>query len=134
MRKVAEKLVPPSKRVGKLLGKDFRITLEGLEEGIDAVIANEIKHHDLTLFPVDTTKVNWARLIDMSVNRKPPFEDGKTEKGFRDAIVMEAFSQLVDTLPLTRSIRVILLTGDELLQRAIEERTKSDERVWSLMT
>lgn len=55
--------------------------------------------------------------------RNPPFEAGEKEKGFRDAIVAETFLQLVSSSPKTPSVcRVVLITSDELLTRAVKDR------------
>jgi hypothetical protein len=127
---VAKKLIPHSERVGKLLGKDFGISLDGLKKGIDSVIEEEIKRHHLTVLVVDTAKVDWANIIECATNRAPPFEEGPKEKGFRDAIVMETFCQLVHKLSKTkRHTYIILLTGDRLLTSSVQDRLKGDNRV-----
>ena len=52
-----------------------------------------------------------------------PFSRGEKEKGFRDALVLESFCQLVQASPKTPAVcRMIILVQDELLARTIEQR------------
>src|SRR4029077_13322275 len=51
--------------------------------------------------------------------RKPPFQMGEKEKGFRDAIILETFLQLVDGASSNRSTtRLVLVSNDGLLREA----------------
>jgi hypothetical protein len=55
--------------------------------------------------------------------RRPPFEEGETEKGFRDCMVVECFMQLVADSPRTPNVcRIVLVTGDGLVAKAVELR------------
>jgi hypothetical protein len=76
MFKVAQKLLTEVDRIGKLLDRDFRITKTGLQQAIDAVIAAEITRHKLNVRSLDTRLVDWPALIDRSISRAPPFEEG----------------------------------------------------------
>ena len=130
MLQVADALVAPAKKVGRLLGQDFGITPARLEQGVQSVIADEVKRHKLTHINLNTHKVDWKALIDRSLSRKPPFEKGKTEKGFRDALVMETFFQLVQKLSGVKGhLRVIFLTADKLLIDAVRERAAGKDYV-----
>ena len=62
-------------------------------------------------------------MIDRAVRRQPPFEfdpESKTEKGFRDAIILETFLQLHEKLNLSSPNKLILLSADGLLKTAVE--------------
>ena len=62
-------------------------------------------------------------MIHAAAYRKPPFEAGSKEKGFRDALIGESFLQLLAGSPKTPSVcRVVLVTADNLLTQAVKER------------
>lgn len=59
-----------------------------------------------------------------------PFSRGDKEKGFRDALIAEAFAQLVAESPVTPKVcRVALVTGDVLLSEAVTSRTQDRSNV-----
>ncbi len=126
----AERLLPQLEKLEKLLGHKLGITRETLLERVEAAILNQMRELGIQGLPLDSTKVDWARLIDLAVNRLPPFDGGEKEKGFRDAVILEAFCQLVETAPKTPSIcRTFLITNDELLKAAAEARVQSCQNV-----
>lgn len=129
MLQVALKLATQAERVGKLLGKDFGITKQSLERSIDTVIAHEVKRHDLKIQRLDTALVDWAAIIRRSVSREAPFEDGKTEKGFRDSIVLETFMQLTEEISASKAHRLVLMTNDSRLKEAVVERMRGKDYV-----
>lgn len=80
---------------------------------------------NLDLLNLDSSRVDWVRLSNDAVFRRPPFEPGEKEKGFRDSLIMESFVQLVEQSPSTPSLcRVVLVTEDDLLSRAVRARTE----------
>ena len=118
----AERLIPQLEKVERLLGHKFGITKETLDERVDAVISREIARHHLTLHNLDTSKVDWTDLISRSVQRRPPFDPGEKEKGFRDAVVLQTFRQIIEDLPKSpQSCRIVLMSGDRLLVEAARE-------------
>lgn len=129
MMLVAQKLEMQANRVGKLLGKDFGITKRGLEKGIDSVIDQEVKRHSLEVRHLDVSSVDWVSLIKQSTTRTPPFEEGKSEKGFRDAMVLETFAQLVADKSDSKAQTFVLLTNDKRLKDALTERMRGKENV-----
>jgi hypothetical protein len=71
---------------------------------------------------------------EKSVFRLPPFDVGESEKGFRDAILVETFCQLVKTLPKTPAIcRIVLLSSDELLLEAATNRLHDRNNIFLLV-
>jgi hypothetical protein len=73
---------------------------------------------------VDYASVDWERLLLDAAFRRPPFQQGETEKGFRDSMVVESFLRLVSESPkTTQACRLVLVTGDALVTEAIESRT-----------
>jgi len=72
---------------------------------------------------LDHTKVDWPRVVQASVYRRPPFDPGEKEKGFRDALIAESFLQLLEVSPKTPSVcRLVFVTNDQLLSEAVRER------------
>ena len=79
---------------------------------------------------LDSSKVDSEDLLGRSVQRRPPFDPGEKEKGFRDAIVLETFYQIIEDLPKSpQSCRVILISGDQLLTDAARERAGARSNV-----
>jgi len=63
------------------------------------------------------------------VNRRAPFEK-KSERGFRDAIIVETFMQLVNDSPHEpRRCRIVLMTNDGLLGDAARTRVSDRDNV-----
>lgn len=116
-------LLPHIKKVESLLRHKLNINEEILKERVLSAIDRELKSMGAEVVPVDTDKVDWQAVINASCERIPPFEEGEKEKGFRDAVFLETFVQIVQNSPSTpRVCRVIAVTEDEVLQRAIESR------------
>jgi hypothetical protein len=131
MLEVALKLVVQVEKVGKLLGRNFEITKHGLEQAVDSVIADDVKRYGLNLRKLNTDLVDWNALIDRAASRHPPFEaGGKTEKGFRDAVALETFAQLVEDISKSKGDqRIVLITKDGRLREAVEERMQGIDKV-----
>ena len=120
----AQRFIPQLAKVENLLGYSFGISKETLDERVEAAIAREIQRHKLQVRKLDVSKVDWEDLISRSVQRLPPFDPGEKEKGFRDAVVVETFSQLIENLPKSpQSCRIILMSGDQLLIEAARKKT-----------
>lgn len=109
----------------RLMGKSFGFTSESARAQIQELIAKRMEEHRIVAPSFDAAAVDWNRIIERAAFRIPPFESGDTEKGFRDAIVLETFSQLHNTLNLSEPSQLILVTNDILLNSAVEERLKS---------
>ena len=117
-------LLPALQKIGKLLGNEPGISEQMLNDKIDELIANGIKRHQLNEVGIDHDAVDWGKIIDDSVLRKPPFQR-EEEKGFRDAILVETFFQVAESLISTdRDCTVFLLTDDKLMIDAALERAK----------
>lgn len=126
----ARRLLPQLEKVESLIGHKFGITEEILDERVNAVIKREIERHGLQLHLFDASKVDWGDLISRSVERHPPFDPGENEKGFRDAVVLETFYQLIEGLPKSpQSCRIVLMSGDRLLANAARAKTEGRANV-----
>jgi hypothetical protein len=103
--------------------------------------------HGVVVVQVPFASVNWRRVAFDSLYRRPPFSPGKSEKGFRDALILESIKSIAsrhgeaeiivatnddllrDTCSSQLSITVVK-DGDEFLSRLRAEQTQSTmERV-----
>jgi len=124
MRKRALLLVPHIEKVERLLGHNLAITSESLLSGVEKVLAQRQQELDLLSLALDYNKVDWASVALDAAFRRPPFEEGDKEKGFRDRLIAESFLQLVANSPRTAaSCRIVLLSNDKLLTETVEART-----------
>ena len=65
-------------------------------------------------------KIDWRRLISDALWRLPPFtEDKKTEKGFRDSLIMETVLSVAAAKPNTQ---IDFVSSDGLLRQAVRSR------------
>jgi hypothetical protein len=88
-----------------------------------------LERHSLKVLELDTQSVGWPELIQRAVTRQPPFEE-KQEKGFRDAVILETFCQLVEKLPKSaQSCRIVFVCADGLLAGAARERVANRTNV-----
>lgn len=111
-------------KVERLLNHKLNITHEGLTTSVQDRIRDQIEKYNVNVLELAIDKVNWQNLITDALSRKPPFEDGEKEKGFRDALIVETFLQLVEASPKSRDrCWLVLLTGDNLLSEAVTSKT-----------
>jgi hypothetical protein len=123
MRKAGASLLPSLEKVERLLGHNLGINQKTLDERVKSAIESQLSNLGIQTVRLDVAKVEWQKIIDASVRRYPPFEDGDKEKGFRDALIGEAFIQLATQSPRTPSkCRVVLVTGDSLLADFVRPR------------
>jgi hypothetical protein len=128
-------LVPPIQKLERLLGHNLNITEEIISQRIQEGIDRQIADLKIQTLPVDSSKVDWNRIMLDAVYRHPPFASGEKEKGFRDALICEAFAQLVSLSPTTaRVCRITLVTGDDLLSEAVKAQTSGRSNVSILRT
>jgi hypothetical protein len=124
MRKKAVELLSPILKLERLLGHNLNITEEIVEQRVNAVIEQQILELGISIISLDETKVDWKAMMLDSAYRRPPFDSGEKEKGFRDALVAVAFLQLIEQSPVTPKVcRIALVTNDELLRAAVNAKT-----------
>jgi hypothetical protein len=123
MQAEAMKLRSAINRIERLLGHNLALTDEVLLNRVDTAILAKASSLGLTELKLNHELVDWSSLIKAATYRLPPFQPGEKEKGFRDAIVLESFLQLVSESPKTPQLcRVVLVTSDALLKEAVEKR------------
>lgn len=129
MQSRALNLYKQVQKLDRLLGHQST-TQEIILARIRSVIEEQINELKIDRLEVDTNDVKWQDMIDASAYRRPPFDPGENEKGFRDAIVAEAFMQLVSRSPSTpRQCRLAFVSDDDLLRLHIEQRTSTNQNV-----
>jgi hypothetical protein len=130
MQNKALELLPSIGKMEKLLGHGLNITEEIALEHVEKAITRhqqELSLEDLTLH---VSRVDWDRLMSDAVYRRPPFQPGDKEKGFRDTLLVESFLQLVEDSPKSpQSCRLVLVSGDILVKEALEGRLKGTSNV-----
>jgi hypothetical protein len=122
MKREAVSLLPSLARLERVIGHPLNITEEVISDRISDAVNRQVQHLQLIVHPASYDRVDWLRLVGDAVDRRAPFE-GKSEKGFRDAIIAETFLQLVEESPSQpQHCRLVLLTNDSLLSEAVKFR------------
>lgn len=130
MRTKAYDLLPNLQKLERLLNHNLAITPDILDSRVDAAIDENLRRLKIKNVDLDTKKVDWGAIINRAVCRKPPFQPGDKEKGFRDSIIAESFLQLVEASPITPSAcRIAFVTNDERLSDYIRARTADRKNV-----
>lgn len=122
MRKAASELLPNLTKIEKILGHNLGINETTLDARIDGIIQDNINSLGISHLKMDIGRIDWGVLIEAAHRRHPPF-DRQNEKGFRDSLIVESFLQLVEDSPKSPSkCRLILVTNDELMSKAVNLR------------
>ena len=130
MYQSAYELLGPVQKLEKVLGHNLNITQENLEQRVKSVIDEKLSSFNIQVLRLETSEVNWHGMMLDSAYRRAPFQGGQKEKGFRDALVAEAFVQLVSQSPSTpRVCRIVLVCADNLLIQALRNRLPTADNV-----
>lgn len=130
MQRKAIELLPSIGKLEKLLGHNLNITEEILTHQVDEAIKKQLTELGMSTLEIDTTSIDWEVLIRRAMYRRPPFEPGEKEKGFRDSLIAETFLQLVQESPTTPSVcRLAIVTDDDLLAEYLKERVKEAKNI-----
>jgi hypothetical protein len=122
MQAVALKLFQAVQKLENLLGHQLT-TADLLIDRVDKTVRQKQGDLGLTSLQLDHARVDWHRLILDALYRRLPFEDGEKEKGFRDALLLESFVQLVEDSPkAATACRLVFVTADGPLSKAAEIR------------
>jgi hypothetical protein len=122
-------LVAASRKAARLMGTSFDVPDEQARAQVERIIQKQIADHGIRELDFDEKQVDWANLLKRAVQRQPPFEKGDSEKGFRDAIILETFLQLHQKLNVLAPDQLVLLSGDLLLKRAAEQALNKNPEV-----
>ena len=130
MTDAAIELLPTITKLERLLGHNLGINTDILASRVRDAIERQVTELGLKILPPNMKDIDWQCIVRDAIFRKPPFEKGKTEKGFRDRLIAESFLQLVRISPRTPSVcRVALVTNDGLLATTVETETKTLDNV-----
>jgi hypothetical protein len=122
MLQQARRQLPAFQQITAILRLGYTLLPDELPQKIADVIEAELTALNISRLQMRTEAVNWKQVIHDAAFRNPPFDDGaKTEKGFRDAMILEAFVQLIEATPVARC-RIVLVTNDGLLTSAAQAR------------
>lgn len=130
MMNAAKEFIPIIRKLEKLLGHNLNITDEILGYRVNIAISEQIELLNIKKIELDIKKIDWGKIINQSCFRLPPFECGKTEKGFRDTLIAEAFFQLIKNSPSTPVIcRLTFITSDNKLYEYLKNNIKDNSNV-----
>lgn len=130
MSRQATGFLPTVQKLERLLGHNLNIAPDILELRVREAVQRSIDTLGLQIEVLDASNVDWQRIILDATYRRPPFDSGESEKGFRDAIVLETFAQLIARAPQNpKSCRLALVTADDLLSTAAAVRTDAATNV-----
>jgi hypothetical protein len=133
MQQSAAQMLPTIARLERLLGHNLNITKEILDARVKETVDRQVQEHSIALQTLNSNDVDWPRLILDASYRRPPFQPGEKEKGFRDALILETFLQIVRDSPTSRSVaRLALVSGDQLLRDAAALRLPLPTNVYLL--
>jgi hypothetical protein len=123
MQAEALKLRAAINRIERLLNHNLALPDSALLDHVQRKIEEKEKELGLQEIRLDHSTVDWPAIINAAAYRRPPFEAGEKEKGFRDALVAESFMQLLKASPRTPAVcRLVLITSDGALTAAVKER------------
>lgn len=121
MQREAQNLLPSLKKIEKLFNLNLDITQMKIDGRVNEIAEQQRKDFVLEILPLDVSFVDWHRLMLDATYRKPPFEPGDKEKGFRDALICETVIQLISSSPLL----TILVAKDGYLKQAVDSRARA---------
>ena len=120
MQRKALELYPSVTKIERLLGQQLNTTKDAFLKRVETVVVEACHRLGILTLDLDTKRVEWQRLIGKALYRKPPFQEGETEKGFRDSLVAEAFLQLVASPAEPPHLcRTVFVTSDKLLAATV---------------
>lgn len=126
----AKDLLPNMQKLERLLGHNFGIGEDTLELHVGNAINRDVEEFKFEIFKLNASDVDWNNIISRSARRMPPFDPKEKEKGFRDSIIAECFSQLRNENPSTPNVcRLALVTGDNRLQEYVKEITHDSKNI-----
>jgi hypothetical protein len=130
MLQQAYEMLPTIEKLERLLGHNLNITKEILNARVKEAVDCQVQEYGIVVQPLNSTEVDWPRVMLDASYRRPPFQLGEKEKGFRDAMILETFLQIVTSSPTSRSVvRLALVSGDQLLRDAALARLESAANV-----
>lgn len=119
-------------RLSKVTNKSYshQITENRVRKEVKARIETWLKANKAEILYVPVNEIDWARVIEDSIWRRPPFsydpKNDDLEKGFRDSVILETLCEYTNA---GESRPVIFVSNDNLLREAAEKRLKGNKRI-----
>lgn len=123
-------LIPKHAQIQELMGAPVELTAETVKRRVAERVDSFLDRSGVRELPLDSDRVNWPALVLDAIYRRAPFSPGESEKGFRDRLISESFSQLVaDVSRVDKRSRFVLVTGDVRLYEAVAKQHASSSTV-----
>jgi hypothetical protein len=106
-----------------------RLTSQKVKDDVKSRLDSWVSSVSAKEIPTPIDEIDWKNIICQSIWRLPPFsesKDKKSEKGFRDALILEsvfAYSRKKS------NIDIAFVSDDRLLSSAIKERLKNNKKI-----
>jgi hypothetical protein len=122
-------------KLERLLRRKLGSDRSSLQKRVDDVVKRQLAKFKLKVLKLDASKVDWPGLWTKAAFRRPPFDPNKHEKGFRDALIVETFSQLIDASSVTGAAsRIAFVCNDSLAREAAAALVGHNQNVRILET
>lgn len=112
-------LRPGANELEEVLGVDLNLSARLSRDVFVARVEAALSELGVIRVALDAHAVDWSAVMLAAVYREPPFSPGKSEKGFRDALVLWTLRQAAARA--ASNDRLVLATGDDLLAVAVSE-------------
>jgi hypothetical protein len=130
MQEEARNLLISIAKIEKLLDHNLNLPESFIQHRILECVNSRETSLGITSLALDVSRVDWNRVKLDAIYRNAPFEKGKTEKGFRDAMIVESFFQLVEQLPTSiKQRRIAFVTGDDLMANSVINRAPESSNI-----
>ncbi len=107
-----------------------RVTEADIRDQVIAKVEKWVQGRKATVFPIPTATINWPELCHRAIWRLQPFsfdpKDSRSEKGFRDSLILETVAEYAKQE--TRQVNIAFVCRDALLRQSATERLKADPR------
>jgi hypothetical protein len=128
MERHVRALEPAAVRLQTLIGNAPDLSQDVLLGKMRGLLEDSIVRNGLNELSLRDESVEWRKLMMDAVYRNDPFE-AASEKGFRDALIVETFLQLVEASQKQPYLRIFLLTADIRMTKAIVPRIEAFQHV-----
>jgi hypothetical protein len=99
--------------------------LPKLKAGVEENFDKWAKSLDAVIVPIPYGNINWKKLVHKAIWRIPPFtppnDKMDSEKGFRDALILETLIEIYKTRPTTKTHQMVFVTKDKQLATAVSK-------------
>lgn len=119
----ALQLRPAVAELEAALEEDHRLSTRVTRDFFIGRVEAALSRLGIARVPLDPGTVDWTGLMLAAVYREPPFSPGKSEKGFRDALLLCTLRQ--ECARVDARDTIVLATKDALLATAVSDALPS---------